>query len=232
MQEREGRQQSALLLAFIFILAWQHIAAASTSPFPFSFISKCTLTGWIIHCKQLTRPHKASFSLPVSYPQMNIYFFIDVFVVGNCSWKACAYLRWWAVCEFLFAWTGLSLGKRFLGEKRAARHGANVEQSDPIYTGRHLITISPSVSQVPWFVRAAATVSFNASKALRALMFAQMGQDKVMHLVEHIISSECFAALGQANCSYTINLHCKRDLSRMKITNFPDALCNIQSSSV
>lgn len=127
-------------------------------------------------------------------------FLLMYLLLVTVQWKACAYLRWWVVCELLFAWTGLSLGKRFLGEKGAARHGDNVEQSDPIYTGRHLITISPSVSQVPWFVRAAATVNFNASKALRALRFAQMGQDKVTHLVEHNISSECFAALGQDNC--------------------------------
>lgn len=79
MQRTEGKQQSALLLAFIFNLAWQHIVAASTSLFPFSFISKCTLTGWIINCKQFTRPHKANFSLPVSYPQMNMYFVTDVY---------------------------------------------------------------------------------------------------------------------------------------------------------
>lgn len=57
-----------------------------------------------------------------------------------------------------------------------------MEQSDPIYTGRHQVTIIPSFSQVPWFVRTAATVNIIIGKALHPQMFAQMGQEKVTYL--------------------------------------------------
>jgi len=75
-------------------------------------------------------------------------------------------------------------------------------------------------------------VNINASKALHAWMFAQMGQGKGMHSVEHNVSSERFAALGQANCSQTIHLCHRRDFSQRKIPNFPDLLCSIHRSSV
>lgn len=52
---------------------------------------------------------------------------------------------------------------------------------------------------------------------------------KKRHIVEYIISSEHFAALGQVNCSSTINLCCRRDFSRMKSL---DSLYNIHSRSV
>lgn len=107
-----------------------------------------------------------------------------------------------------------------------------MKQSDPIYTGRDLITIVPSASQMPRFVRAAATVNVTASTARCARSFVQMGQDKVTHLIEHIISSEPFAALDHTNCSYTFGLCCRRDLSQMKIPDFLDSLYRIHSSFV
>lgn len=80
---------------------------------------------------------------------MSVSFFIDVFVVGNC------WVRTWGGELFVSCCLPGLARLRVRGfwerreEKGAARHGANAEQSDLIYTGRHLITIVPSVSRAP-----------------------------------------------------------------------------------
>jgi len=50
-------------------------------------------------------------------------------------------------------------------------------------------------------------------------VFAQIKPDKVNHEAEHIMSSERFAALGQANCSHSINLCCGKDPTEMQFPN-------------
>lgn len=102
----------------------------------------------------------------------------------TAQWKGCECLRWGVVCELLCGWTDLSLGKR-----------REQEQSDPIYTG---VTIVPSVSQVPWFVRAAATANIIVGKALHPRMFAQMGQGKVTYSwTHHLKWTFCSTRSGQ-----------------------------------
>lgn len=55
-------------------------------------------------------------------------------------------------------------------------------------------------------------------------MFAQIKEDKVNYWAEHIMSTEHFAALGQADCSYTIPVNCGKDLTQMKVPTLLDSL--------
>lgn len=143
----------------------------------------------MIHANNLPGHIKEAF-LFLCYPQMNRYILWMYLLSVTAQWKGCEYLRWRVVCEPLCGWADLSLGKR--------REQTGMEQSDPIYAGSRGVTMVPSVSQVPWFVRAAATVNIIVGKALHPLMFAQMGQEKVTHSwTYHLKWTFCSTRSGQ-----------------------------------